>query len=142
MSAWKPLQMPAMRPSRSSRSAFTASFTASPRKKAVMNLPEPSGSSPAEKPPGRKIIWLSPMRREKSSTDLAMSEAVRFCTTKIFALAPASSMARAVSYSQLVPGKTGMSTWGLGQRTWGARRSVAGAEKVSGMSRLSWAWVG
>ena len=26
--------------------------------KAVMNLPEPSGSSPPEKPPGRKMIWL------------------------------------------------------------------------------------
>ena len=29
------------------------------RKKAVMNLAEPSGSSPPEKPPGTKMIWLS-----------------------------------------------------------------------------------
>jgi hypothetical protein len=36
---------------------MAASRTAGERKKAVMNLPEPSGSSPPEKPPGRKMIW-------------------------------------------------------------------------------------
>ena len=59
MRAWKPLQMPSIRPSRFFSSSMVASVTSGLRKKAVMNLPEPSGSSPPEKPPGTKMIWLS-----------------------------------------------------------------------------------
>ena len=58
MRAWKPLQIPSIKPSRFFNSSMVASETAGLRKKAVMNLPEPSGSSPPEKPPGTKMIWL------------------------------------------------------------------------------------
>ena len=56
MSAWKPLQMP-----QHQAVALLQQLRARPRvmaglrKNAVMNLAEPSGSSPPEKPPGRKI---------------------------------------------------------------------------------------
>ena len=53
--AWKPLQIPHIRPSLLSRRSPTADLTASPLKNAVINLPEPSGSSPPEKPPGTNI---------------------------------------------------------------------------------------
>ena len=56
MRAWKPLQMPRTRPSRFCSRSITASAAWGDRRKAVMNLPEPSGSSPPEKPPGRKRI--------------------------------------------------------------------------------------
>ena len=113
MSAWKPLQIPHIRPSRLSRRSVTASLTAGLRKNAVINLAEPSGSSPPEKPPGMKTIWLSFTLAEKPSTLLATSSAVRFLITKISASPPAFSTARAESYSQLVPGNTGISTLGL-----------------------------
>ena len=41
-----------------------------------------------------------------------MSAGVRFLTTMTSARPPARSKARAVSYSQLVPGKTGINTLG------------------------------
>ena len=120
VSAWKPLQMPSIRPSRRSSSSVTPSFSAGLRKKAVMNLAEPSGSSPPEKPPGMKIIWLSPIFRETSSTLRATSSAVRLRMTTISGSAPAASIARAESHSQLVPGNTGISTLGLAVLTAGA----------------------
>ena len=43
-----------------------------------------------------------------------MSPAVRFLMTTISGTAPAWAMALAASYSQLVPGKTGMSARGWG----------------------------
>ena len=49
-----------------------------------------------------------------------MSSLVRFRTTKISGSAPASRKARAESYSQFVPGKTGMSTFGFAVFTTGA----------------------
>ena len=52
MSAWKPLQMPSIKPSRCSSSAVTCSRTAALRKNAVMSLALPSGSSPPEKAAG------------------------------------------------------------------------------------------
>ena len=108
MSAWKPLQMPAMSPSRCLSRSLTASATLVPRKKEVMNLPLPSGSSPPEKPPGMKIICALRMRLANSSADSATAEGVRLLMTKISGTAPALFAAFAVSYSQLVPGKTGM----------------------------------
>ena len=50
--AWKPLQMPRMRPSRFWMRSMTASATCGLRRTVAMNLPDPSGSSPAENPPG------------------------------------------------------------------------------------------
>ena len=99
----------------------TCSFTSSLRKKAVMNLPEPSGSSPPEKPPGIKTMLASLMREANASTERATSSAVLLRMTKISGVAPASANALAVSYSQLVPGNTGMSTLGLAVFTAGAR---------------------
>ena len=60
-----------------------------------------------------------------------MPSAVRLLSTMICASAPASVMARALSYSQFVPGKTGISTRGRAVLTAGARRSASGALKVS-----------
>ena len=114
--------MPQIRPSRRSSSSVTPSRTGPERKKAVMNLPEPSGSSPPEKPPGRKIIWESRSRSAKRSTLRAMPSAERFCSTRISGSAPASRTARALSYSQLVPGKAGISTRGRAHFTAGAGR--------------------
>ena len=79
-----------------------------------MSLAEPSGSSPPEKPPGRKTIWAWASFWATRSMDWAMSPAVRFLMTTISGTAPAWAMALAASYSQLVPGKTGMSTRGWG----------------------------
>ena len=50
--------MPSIRPSRALSRSRTASVTSGARKNAVMNLAEPSGSSPPEKPPGIMTIWL------------------------------------------------------------------------------------
>ena len=77
-----------------------------------MNLPLPSGSSPPEKPPGNAIICAASMRFFISATEYSMSAAVRFFMTKISAFAPSRSKARAMSYSQLVPGNTGMTAFG------------------------------
>ena len=112
MSAWKPLQMPAIRPSRRLSRSRTASVTLAPRKKEVMNLPLPSGSSPPEKPPGMKTISASRTFLANSSADSATAAGVRLLMTKISASMPARLAAFAVSYSQLVPGNTGMSILG------------------------------
>ena len=93
------------------------------RKKALMNLALPSGSSPPEKPPGRTIIWLSPIMRAAASMLSVMAAGLRLLMTSTRGSAPARMRARAVSTSQLVPGKAGMkatgrwlSTLGMGQR--------------------------
>ena len=86
-----------------------------------MNLPEPSGSSPPEKPPGMKIICASPAFFAKLSADFEIPSLVRLLITKISASAPALSTAFAESYSQLVPGNTGI-------RTLGFATLIAGAE--------------
>ena len=49
----------------------------------------------------------------------SMSFAQRFCTTRISVSAPAFSNARFVSISQLVPGNTGMNTFGFATRMTG-----------------------
>ena len=111
-SAWKPLQMPSIRPSFLSRSSVTPSVIAALRKNAVMNFAEPSGSSPPEKPPGMNTTCDSLRAAANCSTERLISSEVRFLITMISGLAPASLTALALSYSQLVPGNTGMSTFG------------------------------
>ena len=54
-----------------------------------------------------------------------MPSAERLLTIRISGLAPASRTALALSYSQLVPGNTGISTLGSMQSTAGAGRRVA-----------------
>ena len=122
MSAWNPLQMPHISPSRRSKRSVTPSFTAAFRKKAVMNLPEPSGSSPPENPPGMNTICASRSALANLSTLREMPSAVRLLMTMISASAPASRITLALSYSQLVPGKAGMSTLGRAHFTVGAAR--------------------
>ena len=82
------------------------------RKKEQMNLAEPSGSSPPEKPPGRTIIWALWMASSRAWADWERRSALRLRTTTISGSMPARRQARAVSYSQLVPGKTGMTALG------------------------------
>ena len=53
------------------------------------------------------------MRRFISAMESATRPSERLLKTKVSAAAPAASNARAVSYSQFVPGKTGMKTLGL-----------------------------
>ena len=92
---------------------MTASLISGLRKNAVMNLPEPSGSSPPEKPPGMKMVCACFTSLAKRSMESAMPAAERLLMTKIFASAPARSTAFAESNSQFVPGNTGISTRGF-----------------------------
>ena len=117
--------MPSIRPSRCFKSACTASVMAGLRKKAAINLALPSGSSPPEKPPGRNTIWLSPIRFASSFALSDTCAGVRLLMTNTSGCAPARSMARAESYSQFVPGNTGISTRGLAAPTFGATRVSA-----------------
>ena len=77
-----------------------------------MNFAEPSGSSPAEKPPGMKRICDSPIFEARVEIDSAMCFAERLRKTSMWVCAPTRWKARAESYSELVPGKVGMSTRG------------------------------
>ena len=72
-----------------------------------------------------KIIWLSRRRLAKSSTDREMASALRLRMTKISGSPPASRTARALSISQLVPGKAGISTRGFATLMAGAGRLSA-----------------
>jgi hypothetical protein len=119
-------------------SSVTASFTAAFLKNAVMNLAEPSGSSPPEKPPGMNIIWAWPVRLCKVLHALGDGGGVRFRTTIISGSAPAFSKARAESYSQLVPGNTGMSTRGRAVFTAGTGRDPASYENAGTGSSGIW----
>ena len=112
-SAWKPLHIPPTSPFLLSRRSVTASFTAGLRMNAVMNFPDPSGSSAPENPPGMKSIWLLLTAFAKPSMLFLIALSSRFDTTKISASAPASSNALFVSISQFVPGNTGIMTCGL-----------------------------
>ena len=102
-----------------------------------MNLAEPSGSSPPEKPPGIMTIWLARMRRASSWVLSATASGVRLLITKVSASAPAARKARALSYSQLLPGNTGMITRGRAilapPYTWMslARKSMVSTSGVS-----------
>ena len=106
------MQIPSIRPSRFCSRSRTASVTAGARKNAVMNFAEPSGSSPPEKPPGSMMIWLFLMSRTSSAVLSATLSGVRLLMTNVSTTAPACSKARAESYSQLLPGNTGMTTRG------------------------------
>ena len=105
--------MPRISPLRSLSRLITASVSAWLRKTAAMNLPDPAGSSPALKPPGIIKICDWSMSFFISAIENATSESFILRKTKVFATAPARSKARAVSYSQFVPGKTGMNTCGF-----------------------------
>ena len=78
-----------------------------------MNFPEPSGSSPFENPPGK--IKASDLLRVSAnfSTENFIASGVIVLTTKISDFPPEFSTARAVSYSQFVPAKTGIKNFGL-----------------------------
>ena len=80
------------------------------RKTFAMNLPEPSGSSPPENPPASAKICAPFNSRSSISSESSRARGVLFAKTAIFVSAPATANARAISYSQFVPGKTGMST--------------------------------
>ena len=113
ISAWNPLQMPSTSPSRSLSSCMTASDRLGLWNRAAMNLPEPSGSSPALNPPGNINIWQRRIALASASTDCSMSRADRLRTTSTSGSPPAWAKARAESYSQLLPGNTGMMTRGF-----------------------------
>ena len=85
-----------------------------------MNFALPSGSSPPEKPPGSMTIWLLSMALTRASQLAVTSAGVRLRMTRISGSAPARAKALAVSYSQLVPGKTGMMTFGFATPILGA----------------------
>ena len=104
-------------------------MTSGARKNAVMNFAEPSGSSPPLKPPGIMTIWLSRMRRASSWVLSATASGVRLLITRTLGSAPARRNARAVSYSQFVPGNTGMTT--RGWATW-----IAGAGRETSCSAM------
>ena len=113
ISAWNPLQIPSASPSRSFRSLLTASVIFALRKAVAKNFADPSGSSPAENPPGNMMICDWSIAFTNSSTESRMSAALRFLNTLTIVFAPALSNAFALSYSQLVPGNTGMNTVGF-----------------------------
>ena len=110
--AWKPLQIPSIRPSRSFNSFSTSSLITALRNTVAKNLAEPSGSSPAEKPPGNITICAFAISFLYSSTDSRISCALKFLNTFVTTFAPARSKAFVLSYSQLVPGNTGINTSG------------------------------
>ena len=74
----------------------------------TMNLAEPSGSSAAEKPPVKKIIFALQMLSTIVSTEVSMAASSSVMNGTKFTFAPACSKAFAESYSEFVPGKTGM----------------------------------
>ena len=92
--------------------SITASFIRAFWKAVAKNLALPSGSSPAEKPPGNMIICAWAMALWNSSTEPLISSALKFRNTLVTTSAPARRNAFALSYSQLVPGNTGMNTVG------------------------------
>ena len=94
-----------------------------------MNLAEPSGSSPELKPPGSMRIWDSRMEAARAVRDSSTASGVRLRKTRISESAPAWLKTAAVSYSQLVPGKTGMRTLGLVFKRAGA---FFGVSRVTG----------
>ena len=103
-------------------------MTAGERKKEAMNLALPSGSSPPEKPPGSMTIWEASMALTRASQLAVTSAGVRLRMTSTSGSAPAARKARAVSYSQLVPGKTGMMTLGFATPTLGAAGAFTAPE--------------
>ena len=102
-----------MRPSLALSISIVFSLIRSFLKNDVMNLPDPSGSSPPENPPGIKIIWDNSICFANSSIDLSMSSEVKLRIIIILGIPPALAIAFAESYSQFVPGNTGIRTCGF-----------------------------
>ena len=112
INAWNPLQIPRASPSRSLSNFSTASVIFAFWNAVAKNFAEPSGSSPALNPPGNIIIWAWEIAFSNSSTDSRIPVASKFLNTFVMTLAPALSKAFLLSYSQFVPGKTGINTVG------------------------------
>ena len=78
-----------------------------------MNFADPSGSSPALNPPGSINIWEFSISLIKLSMESSMLLWERFLNTPIFVIPPSLLNALSRSYSQLVPGNTGINTLGF-----------------------------
>ncbi len=113
MRAWNPLHIPSIRPSLFLRRSITASLSIGFLNTEVMNFPEPSGSSPALNPPGIAIICDSLILSAICFIDSSILILLKFLNTNISASPPALSKTFAVSYSQFVPGNTGINTFGF-----------------------------
>ena len=95
-SAWKPLQIPRISPPLS-RSLCISSAISLLFSTLAMNLPLPSGSSPAENPPHRASIWHSDMFFFISAMERKISSLLRLQKVVILTSAPALRKALAVS---------------------------------------------
>jgi len=110
--AWNPLQIPSASPSRSFNNFSTASFIFAFLNAVAKNFADPSGSSPALNPPGNMMICDCSIAFSNTSTESTISDALIFLNTFVITFAPALSNAFALSYSQFVPGITGINTVG------------------------------
>ena len=107
------MHIPSIKPSRLLRSFVTASLTFGFLNVVAINLPEPSGSSPPEKPPGSIMICDDSISSTILSIVSLIADDERLFTTRILVSAPAFSNALAESTSQLVPGNAGINTFGF-----------------------------
>lgn len=79
----------------------------------AMNFAEPSGSSPIENPPTKVKMWQASIFLLNLSTDSNRFSLLKLFKTNTSTSNPSLSNAFLVSYSELVPGNTGISTFGL-----------------------------
>ena len=105
--------MPRHKPSLLLSKVITSSFIFAFWNAVAKNFALPSGSSPAENPPGNIMICAFLISSAKTSTESLISWAVKFLNTLVTTLAPALSKAFVLSYSQFVPGNTGINTFGF-----------------------------
>ena len=80
---------------------------------AAINFPEPSGSSPPLNPPGNIIICEVLISSTIAEILSSTAAGVKFLITKISGLPPAFLQTFALSYSQFVPGNTGIKIFGF-----------------------------
>ncbi len=106
------MHIPRIRPSLN-KNSFTASLIFGFLKTLEINFPEPSGSSPALNPPGIIIIFEFLILLAISSVDSLIRQEFKFLNINVSAFPPSFSKALAQSYSQFVPGNTGIKTLGL-----------------------------